>query len=299
MKTLRLPLQKTSLSTRIATLRNDIKARLKKFCIDKVIEHKLAPRTFSFEFDLDGTRDGGQKKSVQRMQALLYKNLLKRIPYLVHAKRGEFLKYENSNRLGIVLQLPTPIPVKINANSDVQIAFEQSPKILAFKKYFKRINRHLREQGQCLKLESSFEYHVPKGESMKYANAREQQSHQVIMFSGMVYVHFYIGVWYHRAYMDRRQNSAARSLGIKSQKEYVDAVLAGKLENSTNIVTSSDAWRFQTFREIYSVKDCLGYYLSTEKLFLILDEMQTVLKTLSRNTTYDPSAFNIGSPEAS
>jgi hypothetical protein len=35
--------------------------------------------------------------------------------------------------------------------------------------------------------------------------------------------------------------------------------------------------------------------MAVEKIFLVLEEMQQVIKTLSRKSNYDTAAFNIGS----
>lgn len=298
MKTIRLPVNSTSLSTRIYALRNDIRARLKKFCIDKVVEHKLAPRSFSFEFDLEGQRDGGQKKSIQKLQGLLEKSLLKQMPYLAYAKSGQFLKYASNNRLVTKLYLPAPIPVRVSASNDMQSSFENSPKIRALKKYFKRINHALREQGQCLGVAANFSYEIPKSESMKYANARESNTEKVVFVTGVVNIDFQIGIWTHRTWLDRREDSSVSR--FNGQHGWIEHIKANRNSEANRRALSSDTyWRLYSIREIVSLKHLLGYYMSTEKMFLILNEMQQVLKTLSRVTTYDPSAFNIGSPEAS
>jgi hypothetical protein len=61
----------------------------------------------------------------------------------------------------------------------------------------------------------------------------------------------------------------------------------------------SDNWIYEdlTTRSITRYYPGMEKYAAPEKIFLVLDEMQQVVKTLSRKTSYDTSAFNIGSSE--
>lgn len=306
MKTMKLAVSRTSLATRIAALRKDSRARLKKFCIDTVVSKKLAARTFSFEFDFSGERDGTMKKSIQRMRELILKSVEKQIPYVSYASGGLILRNRSSQGVLIEVKL-FPKTIKIKRGQHVEDILEDVKDIKSIRRYCRRLNREAIKAGQTLSINLVPSWQFPNNEESVKFNDLQNKSRDFEMDLSIVpviKVNVNVGVWVLTTYNDLM----LRAPTLRSRYPEVDDFIAAIQRKDRDLVDfgvnvedvySRDLWFFHNPPDSQRNGRTEGHsrYRVPEKMFLIINQMQRILKTFARISSYDSSAFNIGTPE--
>jgi hypothetical protein len=298
MKIIKVPLRQTNLASRIVGLRTRSREILNKFCIDKVRESKLSTSSFSYDFDLAGrTSLATKKKSVQRLFELLYKSVKKQIPYVEYIKGGEMFNTTRITGEYAKIKLTSPYLAVIfdEQHNDIHDEIVNLKWLKSKHRYMRYLNQKSIEFGAPLFVGFTYEHEVhPDDTNLCHEICEGRNIGGLIRVKLNITLTVRVGVWNDPAYEEFLESD--RGYGIKTHDEYVSIMR----ENSETSYYAYDPaqWTFTLARNARYVRGA-EKYLCMEKLFVMLDQMQKVLKTFSRITTYDTAAFTIGGEQSS
>lgn len=294
MKIIKVPLRRTDLSGRIIALRSKTRAILNQFCIDKVRESKLSTSSFSYEFDLAGKVSlATQKKSVQRLVELLYKSVKKQTPYVEYMKGGEMFNTSRITAEMVKIKLMSPyIAIDFAKEDDLVTVMHRSKWYRGKRNYFRYLNREAVKFGLPIQVTTDYETEVHPDDHELYSEiilAEKTEDSIRARFNLTVYLN--VGYWVNTSYQEFLETEAG--YGINTHEEYLQTL--GVTERDPY---NPDQWTFYGTRYTTYHRG-QEKFMCMEKLFVVLDKLQKVLKTFSRITTYDTAAFTIGSEQPS
>jgi hypothetical protein len=302
MRRTHIPAQSGEVKERVKKLRNDCDTALSKFCRDKIVEHKLAPKTLSFNFDFRGASTD-IRRSLVRLKTLFGRALEKKLPYVEYTEEP-FFKILSREKFVITLtsfpetgQLLTPEFNRLNSTRR-QILAESTN----FAKLIRRYVRYL--QFLCLKYSLPFEIGVRFTARTSFESQRiyetlcaEQRMayHPEIQYAAEIRIS--LVYWVYGPYTDR-ENGASISMDnfIQQQlEELSSAEMYDHMQWNSNEIT----YGFHQVGGIVGRTHLLSRYWAIEKIFFYIPQILKVLQTLTRVTTYVPTAFSIGASENS
>lgn len=280
----------------LEVLKQTLLSRLLSYCKKRVVEVGLTSGALAGEYPI-GTNVNESRKTVGRLKVLMYKYLVKRIPYLALAQT-DFLQIANRQSLQVIIESPQmtsdfkyvdwPIIYGRNSMSNYELAYNGSGSIkgLAVKshpknKWASRYVRYLNylcrkysipvfvHQISELKFDAQVMAEVSNMNSANRAKA-------MIPFSMVTSIQFELAAWYST---NESLHAQIRSGEIVNDGFYSDVnnwsyrgIIGGYVNPSD---ASSPSLRF-----------------SVEKLFLHLDKALVTLSTLTRKTYYETSAYS-------
>lgn len=287
MKKIKLPVTSANLATRIASIRETAKKKLTKFMIDKVVENKLGIRTFNFEFDFKGDRDGGQRKSVQKFRDIILKSVEKQIPYIQYTEDGLFLKNDSRDSVSLNLIL-RPELVEISRTRSVRP--ERFKQVKLIKRYIRLLNRKFIKGKFCVRIEAEETFKIlPEHRDAFDAAGKKQQSTSVYV-TPTLFVRIKLCTWHHEAYGNRRVREEYPTL-----EQYIESY---KRDYPNSDIYAPQSWTTITLvptsqRRVIGLEN----FSIPERFFLHIKDIEKVVKTFARVTSYDSTAFNIGAAE--
>lgn len=307
MQTFRVPRSSSDLPHQVHTLRSNADSILRKFGTQKILEKKLSTKTFNYEFDLTGLRSGGQRKSVQKLRDIISKAVKKQIPYLEYTM-DELLQNSTAQN-AVKIMVTSPWITVTKSRADAIAAMVDN---LKYTKTLKRYTKYLRHK--CIKYGIPLDFNVRNSVEIHPDDLERHDRWQhgpvsVDTCTFKLRVRFVITPslcsYSYNSYLhllrDVESGLAPDLKDIDSYYKYESYLLSNGSPESIKAYKDEENW---TSNELVTRGREQYYkgaekYASPEKLFLILDQIQQVVKTLSRKTSYDTEAFNIGSGEAS
>lgn len=305
MRVMKIPVQNSSSGTRITKIRNDVELALQEFCNQRLLAAKLVGPTFTYRFNLSSpghrTADRSEiKKGLVKLKELFRRDIEKSVPYVVHA-REPLLNIQNrqtfiitlvswADRAGITYNAFR----QLNSTGRADLVREST-----FGKLMERYQRYL--QFLCLKYAVPFQitpqYEIQlsnedriKAESFETS---ESEANFVPEFHMIVKLCVEPVYWLPNGIVGNNHPGAT-----------IAEVIRGALQNNSE----SEFFRTYHWRSYYisngrpahtsNIKDISSYWMA-ERIFLFIDPIRRVLKTLSRKTSYVPSAFSIRTAEDS
>lgn len=295
MKTFKVPISSADLPRLVRKFREDADKRLREFCTKQILDKKLSTKTFSYDFDLSNSRSGGQRKSIQKLKDLIYKAVKKRILYLDYVRQGDMVVNGGTNSVFIQLYSPC-MQVSGRVPSDLL----RTKWATSINRYCRYLNFKCIKYGIPINLSTSFSHVIHPDDQQKW----EKRSGEVTVRLNMTAsITVKLVLYSFPAYENFLMDPAGKD--IKSYEDYEQYVKTKVSEGDTSwkpiaeMYKNQSNWRVRDFPRRGSIRYYRGLekYYCAEKLFLILDEMQQVIKAFSRKTSYDTTAFNIGSDE--
>jgi hypothetical protein len=296
MKTYRVPRGSADLPETVRQLRNTARLKLLQFGTQKILEKKLSTKTFNYEFDLVNYRSGGQRKSIQKIKDLIQKAVKKQIPYLDYVYGGDILNCNGAQNSALIPMASQYEMVTLTRNSRYPID------VLTRRQWYKAISRYCRyinykniQNGIPLHLGLSFNAEIHPSDTEAYLKWSDTSSRSELNIRARTIGHISVSLVKFMYTPYTSIVNGANPLKISTYDEY-EKTLRG---TDRRQFKRSDNWIYEdlTTRSITRYYPGMEKYAAPEKIFLVLDEMQQVVKTLSRKTSYDTSAFNIGSSE--
>ena len=306
MQTFKVPRSSSDLPYQVNRLRTDINDILRKFGTEKILEKKLSTKTFNYEFDLSGLRVGGQRKSVQKFRDIIFKAIKKQVPYLEYTKDGEMLQNSTATN-AVMIKLVSPwITVTQTPSETINSIQNGTHYVKSLIRYLAFLRHKCIRRGIPLDFPMSSVFEIHPEDLARYSLWSSVYQEESITFKVRVRstINVKLVTYEYSPYVDWVH--AGNVLGTRPDLEHIKSY-ADYEAHISNVETARLRYLDQrnwTASDMNS-RNRLGSYPGTEKyacpekLFLILDEIQQVAKTLSRKTSYDTAAFNIGSGEAS
>lgn len=206
----------TSNATRLA---NESAVILKNYCNRKVIENKLATKSFTFDFDFQDNRRN-ISKSVDRFTLLIKRAIEKRMPFLEYTLEPSII---TGTGLGFVL-MTTHETVRLNPDVD----HDYSPNLRSIERYIRFMNYMSRKHGVPIMLNHGIEvspneidltrYYAEFAENKK-KNKKNKNEVELPIYNVTLRIEATIGAW-----GPAHENSI--SLELLDQPQLPDHVLA-------------------------------------------------------------------------
>jgi hypothetical protein len=301
MQTFKVPRSSSNLPREVNKLRVDAEEKFKHFCTKMIVDSKLSTKTFNYQFDMCGSRSGGQRKSVQKLKDILLKAVKKQVPYLEYMSGGDILFNNNgSNSVNIKISSPYMM-LTIPADSEVSYMLENAHWVKSIRRYFKFMNYKCMRNGISLhmdRIRTTVEGHPEEHAPYKqWTQDRNQKPDFTGRFKITLTAKVSIRGYEHDAYLRHNTIGIEPLPGVDTHEKlaeyWAERDVVGSLQRYRDVST----WGTYdiTSRRGLSVYPDSERFMAVEKIFLVLEEMQQVIKTLSRKSNYDTAAFNIGS----
>jgi G:T/U-mismatch repair DNA glycosylase len=298
MKTFKVSHSSADLPRLVQNIKTEADDKLRKFSIQQILDKQLSTKNFSYDFDLSNSRAGGQRKSVQKLKDIIFKAVKKRIVYLEYAKEE---LVSNGSQNSVFIKLVSPY-VRTYVTPTSSIRTEDNTWQKALNRYRKYINYKCIKHGVPLKISQiSFNSTLHPNDLETYRSLpREGASIRYCLTASFaVKLTLYSFSAYEAMVESYGDNNP---LGIYSYDDFEKYLINKVKDNDAASIDTmkrykdADSWNARDFPRRGTVRPYAGLekYYAPEKVFLVLDEMQKVLMTLSRKTTYDTAAFNIG-----
>ena len=307
MRVIKIPVQNASASGRIKQLRNDVESALQNFCHQRLLETKLVGPTFSYRFTLsptsNTTTDRSEiKKGLVRLKELFRRDIEKSIPYIEHA-REPLLNIKNRQTYTINLvswaeSSGIDYTQFIRASGATR---KELVKETSFGRLMQRYARYL--QFLCLKYGAPFCIRLEY--EMKLTDECFIKAQQLSPAESETYrpeYHYVISFNVDPVYWTPRIQMGVRVGGVGALQTNPFDVIRTRLETETeSAVYSLPGWiaNYVANGRYHqpAVDSGFGKYWMAERIFLHIDSIRQILKTLSRKTSYAPTAFSIRTTE--
>jgi hypothetical protein len=309
MRVMKIPVQNSSQGARLVKMRADTDSALVDFCHQQLLKSKLAGPTFSYRFNLvprsNTTASRSEiKKGLVRLKELFRRDLEKSIPYIEYA-REPLLNIRGRQTYSITL---------VSWAENLGISFYQYQRLSgsgrrdlvkqsSYGRVLERYKRYL--QYLCLKygapfmLTIDFDFKLSDASQLECQGlqTQEQQAEYKPEFHYVCRINIDPTYWTPREVYgaNGRAGTAERSIenwiktNLKNhgsaQTYHVDRWVSHYIANGRPAQTTD-------------ITD-LGRYWVAERIFLFIDPIRKILKSLSRKTSYVPSAFSIRAAEGS
>jgi hypothetical protein len=299
MQTIKLPRSSGNYIQQVRQLRTLIDNKLTAFCTKKVVESGLTTKTFSYQFDLMGSRSGGQRKSVQKLRDLIQKAVKKQVPYLEYMEGGDLLK--NTTQVqSVQLEMKSPWMVyRMTRGDRIREITPTTPWVKSMTRYLKFLNHKCVRKGIPLNVRMrSMSEEVHPDDIEGYETWYSSGAHQPINVRARITYIARISLveYYYSPFTDNIDNHDTHT--YEEYEQWLEANPDSTYPRHSYY--DVDNWIVNSLENRHiTVNPGSQKYKAPEKIFLELDSLQKVVKTLSRKASYDVAAFNIGSSEAS
>jgi hypothetical protein len=301
MQTFKVPRSESDLPRQLQKMRLEAEEKLRVFCTKKILDHKLSTKTFNYQFDISGARAGGQRKSVQKLKDILYKAVKKQVPYIEYIAGGDIIINSTSSN-AVALKIVSPyMTFDVEPWDSISTLSERMHWVRSMRRYTKYLNFKCMRGGIPLNLERIRFTHETHPEDMNAFHAwnQTQASPCKVRMRITLTAKLSIRGYFYDEYVRVITNNLVD--GINTYEDYENYLIEYK--HNERLASLRDVRNWETFditsRRVPTFYPGVEKYVSAEKIFLILEELQQVIKTLSRKVSYDTAAFNIGSSEAS
>lgn len=307
MQTFKVPRSSSDLPQQVQRLRTDADSILRKFGTQKILEKKLSTKTFNYEFDLSGARSGGQRKSIQKLRDIIIKSVKKQIPYLDYTRDGDILQNSTASNAVMIKLTSHWMTVTQTPTGLVEEVGYALPYVKSLKRYLTFLRYKCIRNGIPIDVPMRLVFETHPDDIERHTLWNNKRKTTGLSFrirvkatiSPKLYMHEYPGyVQLTQSMLDSPNNEMAWIDSYEKFEEYLTGLNSPELLRAYH---NPRNWNGADITGRRSVLFITGSekYTSPEKVFLVLDEIQQVIKTLSRKTSYDTAAFNIGSSEAS
>jgi hypothetical protein len=308
MRTIKIPVQNASQGTRLSRMRIDAGEALQDFCHQKLLATKLVGPTFSYRFNLcpginSSTMRSEIKKGLVRLKELFRRDLEKSIPYTEYA-REPLLNIKNRQTYQICL-MSWAEKSAVNHRQFQSLSGAARRALVRESAYGRVIERYVRYlQFLCLKYGAPFLLKIDT--DLKYSDASNIEVQGI--YSEEQAANYYPELHYvckinidpvYFTPIAIGNLRTTNSTTLRSIPEWINTVLKNGLKEDA--VYTVDQWVGYPIANGRPVSTTditgLGKYWIAERMFLFIDEIRQVLKSLSRKTSYVPSAFSIRTSE--
>jgi hypothetical protein len=189
----------------------------------------------------------------------------------------------------------------IPADSEVSYMLENAHWVKSIRRYFKFMNYKCMRNGISLhmdRIRTTVEGHPEEHAPYKqWTQDRNQKPDFTGRFKITLTAKVSIRGYEHDAYLRHNTIGIEPLPGVDTHEKlaeyWAERDVVGSLQRYRDVST----WGTYdiTSRRGLSVYPDSERFMAVEKIFLVLEEMQQVIKTLSRKSNYDTAAFNIGS----
>ena len=276
---------------------NDIitraKKRLTEFCTKRVLALKLAPKTFTFQFDF---RDGRRSvaKSIDRLTTLIVRAATKKIPYIDYTAEP-FVRSDRDKNMSFILTSPTLIATGFSKeNRDEHNLCKEQGYEKHLTRYARLLNRKARANRIPVNISVTSATIIDES-WIKTKNSVDSSQWGTkckdIPYKVLTTVKVQMGFWRFQGNNPSRGITDDSSFNIQEfMKTFQGDVYA---ENNWVFWSCQNRAGYRTLPQPH-----LESFLALEKVFFFTDDIISIIKTLSRKTQYAPSAFSIGNPES-
>jgi hypothetical protein len=303
MQTFKIARQNANLPELVRKLRTDSDKVLREFGTKQILAKQLSTKTFNYEFDMVDSRAGGRRKSIQKLKDILLKAVKKELPYLEYCKSGDLLVNGGATNIGINLQMPYQA-VTFTRNLSEQTVMSRTKYVRGVERYLRYINHKCIKAGIPIHLDWSRNAMVtvhPEDlpDYERWNSGRGPDIKCRAKYAGTVDVR--LTFYEFSTYMRVASGTAPiEGVTINTYADFEKYLVETNNAQMLREYRDAGCW---THRDMGRRGNLATYpgcekYSSPEKIFLVLDEIVKVIKTFSRITTYDTTAFNIGSAES-
>jgi len=301
MQTFKVPRSSSNLPREVNKLRVDAEEKFKHFCTKMIVDSKLSTKTFNYQFDMCGSRSGGQRKSVQKLKDILLKAVKKQVPYLEYMSGGDLL-FNNNGANSVNIKLVSPyMMLTIPDGNEVSLLLESAKWVKVMRRYFRFLNYKCMRNGISLNIDrirTNVEGHADEHDTYRqWTNNRGPKSDFTGRFKITLTAKVSIRGYSHDAYLRYNPLGVEPIPGVDTHEKLAQHFLENNQLDNLRAYRNVEIWDTYdiTSRRGLSVYPDSERFMAVEKIFLVLEEMQQVIKTLSRKSNYDTAAFNIGS----
>jgi hypothetical protein len=280
MEIVRIPVDQTRDQSlqRVRALRSSLRDSIQKACIEQVRSNKLATRTFNTTFEFDGRRQD-IRRSIAKTKALFHRAIEKQFPYLGSAEH-QFLHSRDRETVVITLKSEREnLPEYPNA-----LVREDRHETARNSFWGRSLRRYLRLiQFLCLKHALPFRID-PDFDIDYFTPPNRPYSFRYSLTLNISFVYW-------------------RELRFTPHGSFqtIADFLANRLEEGeteTQIFDSEHWLGAHIGGGRPSDIGSMGPYQTVERLFFHVPQILKFLGTLTRKTSYVPSAASIGTPES-
>lgn len=303
MRKFKLPQSTQDLSGLIQKMRTDSAVKLSKFCTKQILDKRLSTKTFNYEFDISGTRSGGQRKSVQKLREILWRHVKKQIPYLEYIRGSDNYVQPISHRPNaVMINLESQyFPITVSrADRDPFGTALDLRWTKSLQRYCRRMRYKCMRAGIPLSLseETNCEFHPDDVAPYEQWNNKRQGELLVRVKIRMVVI-AELSIYQYSDYIRSHQNGQIPE--VKSYLDYEKYLEGPAFATQRRRFHNVNNWSISALTSPSRVTPYPGYerFTTAEKIFTVLDEMIKVLTTLTRRVQYDTAAFDVGSIENS
>lgn len=293
MRTALVPTTSAGLHVRTARIRDLANQAVRQFSKSKLIEHKLMPRTSTFQPVFTGPSTD-IRKTLVRLKTMFNRVLEKQVPYVEYAETP-FLEIVGREEFRINLVTP-PVSLGMTCRDFDATSSIDRRSLSAETLFGKAIARYVRHlQFLCIKHAIPFDFDC-NFETRASDRQKTRTREQTRVLSEFVEVQYCASVcativyWYNDAFQGDRSFGDFLASRIATVGE--SDAFSGREWTSRAIVGNA------AFGHALEDSD-QRRYLVPEKALLYIPHILRVLHTLTRKTNYVSSAFSIGAVEGS